>query len=123
MTVNEAREKHELKPLEGGDSNNGTFVQAKNAAMMAEQQQQNGMVENDGEPEIKNPFEEVSEKNDDTTNPFDLYDVDEEDDDTNKGELENSFVKAFDNFLKQGIIMSTNIGIILPLFINFGASL
>ena len=38
MTVNEAREKHELKPLEGGDSpNNGTFVQAKNAAMMAEQ--------------------------------------------------------------------------------------
>lgn len=102
MTVNEAREKHELKPLEGGDSpNNATFVQAKNAAMMAEQQQQNGMVENDGEPEIKNPFEEVSEENDDTTNPFDLYDVDEEDDDTNKGELENSFVKAFDNFLKQ----------------------
>ena len=45
------------------------------------------MVENDGEPEIKNPFEEVSEKNDDTTNPFDLYDVDEEDDDTNKGGL------------------------------------
>ena len=41
MTVNEAREKHELKPLEGGDSpNNATFVQAKNAAMMAEQQQQ-----------------------------------------------------------------------------------
>lgn len=102
MTVNEAREKHELKPLEGGDSpNNATFVQAKNAAMMAEQQQQNRMVENDGEPEMKNPFEEVSEKNDDTTNPFDLYDVDEDDDDTNKGELENSFVKAFDNFLKQ----------------------
>lgn len=102
MTVNEAREKHELKPLEGGDSpNNATFVQAKNAAMMAEQQQQNGMVENDGEPEIKNPFEEVSEKNDDTTNPFDLYDADEEGDDTNKGGLENSFVKAFDNFLKQ----------------------
>jgi hypothetical protein len=49
MTVNEAREKHELKPLEGGDSpNNATFVQAKNAAMMAEQQRQNGMVENDG---------------------------------------------------------------------------
>lgn len=102
MTVNEAREKHELKPLEGGDSpNNATFVQAKNAAMMAEQQRQNGMFENDGEPEIKNPFEEVSEENDDTTNPFDLYDVDEDDDDTNKGELENSFVKAFDNFLKQ----------------------
>lgn len=102
MTVNEAREKHELKPLEGGDSpNNATFVQAKNAAMMAEQQRQNGMVENDGEPEIKNPFEEVGKENDDTTNPFDLYDVDEEDDDTNKGELENSFVKAFDNFLKQ----------------------
>lgn len=102
MTVNEAREKHELKPLEGGDSpNNATFVQAKNVAMMAKQQQQNGMVENDGEPEMKNPFEEVSEKNDDTTNPFDLYDVDEEGDDTNKGELENSFVKAFDNFLKQ----------------------
>lgn len=102
MTVNEAREKHELKPLEGGDSpNNATFVQAKNAAMMAEQQRQNGMVENYGEPEIKNPFEEVSEKNDDTTNPFDLYDADEDDDDTNKGELENSFVKAFDNFLKQ----------------------
>ena len=50
---------------------------------------------------MKNPFEEVSEENDDTTNPFDLYDVDEDDDDTNKGELENSFVKAFDNFLKQ----------------------
>lgn len=89
MTVNEAREKHELKPLEGGDSpNNATFVQNKNAQMMA---QQNSM--NSG-----NMFEEAA--NNESGNPFDLYETEDEDE-TNKGELENSFIKAFDNFLKQ----------------------
>lgn len=85
VTVNEIREKYEMKPLEGGDNpNNATFIQSKNSEAMLKQQAQQGM----GQPE--NPVEEK--------NPFDMYS--EEEDETTKAE-ENSFIKAFDNFLKQ----------------------
>lgn len=89
MTVNEAREKYEMKPLEFGDvPTNATLIQNKNAEAQAEQQkqmqaQQMGMSE-EGE------YEEKDE------NPFDVY---EEEDETSKGGLKETFVKAFDNFL------------------------
>lgn len=91
MTVNEAREKYEMKPLEGGDApNNSAFSQNKNAQAMAQQQAQMGGG--------FNPNEEEGEQN-----PFDLYaeEADEDEDEANKGGLREEFVKAFDNFLKQ----------------------
>ena len=89
-------------PIEGGDViENPTFVQAKNAADMKAQQQQmggNGMM---GMPTVEDE------------NPFDLYgdemvesvtynpDEDSDTNDAEKAEFENTFLKAFDNFLKQ----------------------
>lgn len=90
MTVNEAREKYEMKPLEGGDApNNSAFLQNKNAQAMAQQQAAMGGAPN-GE---KGNAEEQ--------NPFDLYAEEVDEEDTNKGGLREEFVKAFDNFLKQ----------------------
>ena len=90
MTVNEAREKYEMKPLEGGDApNNSTFLQNKNAQAMAQQQAAMGGAPN-GE-----------EGNAEEQNPFDLYAEEVDEEDTNKGGLREEFVKAFDNFLKQ----------------------
>lgn len=90
MTVNEAREKYEMKPLEGGDApNNSAFLQNKNAQAMAQQQADMGSAPN-GE-----------EGNAEEQNPFDLYAEEVDEEDTNKGGLREEFVKAFDNFLKQ----------------------
>lgn len=90
MTVNEAREKYEMKPLEGGDApNNSAFLQNKNAQAMAQQQAAMGGATN-GE-----------EGNAEEQNPFDLYAEEVDEEDTNKGGLREEFVKAFDNFLKQ----------------------
>lgn len=90
MTVNEAREKYEMKPLEGGDApNNSAFLQNKNAQDMAQQQAAMGSAPN-GE-----------EGNAEEQNPFDLYAEEVDEEDTNKGGLREEFVKAFDNFLKQ----------------------
>lgn len=90
MTVNEAREKYEMKPLEGGDApNNSAFLQNKNAQAMAQQQDAMGSAPN-GE-----------EGNAEEQNPFDLYAEEVDEEDTNKGGLREEFVKAFDNFLKQ----------------------
>ena len=90
MTVNEAREKYEMKPLEGGDApNNSAFLQNKNAQAMAQQQAAMGSAPN-GE-----------EGNAEEQNPFDLYAEEVDEEDTNKGGLREEFVKAFDNFLKQ----------------------
>lgn len=90
MTVNEAREKYEMKPLEGGDApNNSAFLQNKNSQAMAQQQAAMGSAPN-GE-----------EGNAEEQNPFDLYAEEVDEEDTNKGGLREEFVKAFDNFLKQ----------------------
>jgi hypothetical protein len=90
MTVNEAREKYEMKPLEGGGApNNSAFLQNKNAQAMAQQQAAMGGAPN-GE-----------EGNAEEQNPFDLYAEEVDEEDTNKGGLREEFVKAFDNFLKQ----------------------
>ena len=90
MTVNEAREKYEMKPLEGGDApNNSAFLQNKNAQAMAQQQAAMGGATNGEEGNVEEQ------------NPFDLYAEEVDEEDTNKGGLREEFVKAFDNFLKQ----------------------
>lgn len=102
QTINEIREKYELKPIEGGDViENSTFLQAKNAADMKAQQQQMG---GNGMMEMSTEYDE---------NPFDLYgdemtdsvtynsDEDSENNEAEKAEFENTLLKAFDNFLKQ----------------------
>lgn len=102
QTINEIREKYELKPIEGGDViENSTFVQAKNAADMKAQQQQMG---DNGMMGMSTEYDE---------NPFDLYgdemtdsvtynsDEDSENNEAEKAEFENTLLKAFDNFLKQ----------------------
>jgi hypothetical protein len=104
MTVNEAREKYEMKPLEFGDvPTNATLIQNKNAEMMAKQgggqgmeMDENGNIKPSSEPKGKEPD---AEEEDEEKNPFDLYAEENDEEDTNKGGLKETFVKAFDNFL------------------------
>ena len=58
---------------------------------------------NEGQPLNPNENNKGNEEEDngEEQNPFDLYANENEEEDTNKSEIENSFVKAFDNFLKQ----------------------
>lgn len=104
QTVNEIREKYELEPLEGGDlPENATFVQAKNAEEQRKQQaqmQQSGMgAAEGGEENYDNMFVDDEGDVEENSNPYDEYAEDE--DDTQKAHIENSFIKAFDNFLKE----------------------
>lgn len=102
QTVNEIREKYELKPLDGGDlPENATFVQAKNAEEQRKQQtkmQQYGMggAESD-EEDYSNMYVDDEGNVEEEPNPYDEYDEDK----TQKAYIENSFIKAFDNFLKE----------------------
>ena len=102
QTINEIREKYELKPIEGGDViENSTFVQAKNAADMKAQQQQmggNGMMGMSNEYD-ENPFDPYGDEMTDSV----TYNSDEdsENNEAEKAEFENTLLKAFDNFLKQ----------------------
>ena len=91
-TVNEIREKYEMKPLEDGDIiENSIYAQARNAAQGLAMQ---GGQEGQGAAPVQNPFEaeEVEEQN-----PFELYE--EEGEDAEKAE--NSFIKAFDYFMEK----------------------
>lgn len=100
-TINEIREKYEMKPLEEGDIiENAVFMQAKNAAAgmgMNGQPLPNaggagGVATEEGEEEeaeSENPFAAFAEGDEEET----------ENEDTEKAE--NSFVKAFDSFLEQ----------------------
>ena len=96
-TINEIREKYEMKPLEGGDIiENAVFVQSKNAAAMGAQ---GGDLSGGGAAPTPDGEEEKVEPE----NPFDLYaegdEEETEDEDTEKAQ--NSFVKAFDAFLEK----------------------
>lgn len=98
QTINEVREKYELKPLEGGDiPENSVYLQAKNAEAQRQQQEkmqaQMGMGGATGAPNQGGDDEE-----DFDMNPFF---VDEESGavSENKAEVENIFIKAFDNFI------------------------
>lgn len=96
-TINEIREKYEMKPLEGGDIiENAVFVQSKNAAVMGAQ---GGDLSGGGAVPTSDGEEEEAEPE----NSFDLYaegdEEETEDEDTEKAQ--NSFVKAFDAFLEK----------------------
>ena len=87
-TINEIREKYEMKPLEEGDIiENAVFMQAKNAA--AGMGMNGQPLPNAGGAEPENPFAAFAEGDEEET----------ENEDTEKAE--NSFVKAFDSFLEQ----------------------
>lgn len=99
MTVNEIREKYDLKPLEGGDQpNNSTYLQAAQAKqqqeMQAQMAAQGGMGGGMGMSAVGGE-EETDE------NPFDVFLNEEDVEEEEKGGLREEFVKAFDNFLKQ----------------------
>ena len=100
QTVNEIREKYELEPLEGGDMpENATFVQAKNAEEQRKQQAQMQQQQMSGGEDYSNMFVDEETGEVEEENPYDEY-ADEED--TEKAQnYENSFIKAFDNFLKE----------------------
>lgn len=96
-TINEIREKYEMKPLEGGDIiENAVFVQSKNAAVM-------GAQGKDLSGGVAVPTPDGEEEEAEPENPFDLYaegdEEETEDEDTEKAQ--NSFVKAFDAFLEK----------------------
>ena len=97
QTVNEIREKYELKPLEYGDiPENSVLISAKNQAQM--QQQQMGMM---GGGEENYGIEEGSSPYDECENPYDEYEENGNVNETEKSELKNIFLKAFDNFLNE----------------------
>lgn len=98
MTVNEVREKYEMKPLEYGDvPTNATLMQNKNAEAAAKQQQQMQQQYGGG------MGQGYDDGGDDEENPFALFVNEDEDEDTGeeKGGLRDEFVKAFDNFLNK----------------------
>lgn len=96
MTINELREKYDLKPLEFGDiPSNSAYLQSKSQAQFA--QQQGGMGMGD-EGSYDNPF--VDEGDDGNyDNPFEDWGEVVEEDETEKSE-KDILVKAFDEFIK-----------------------
>lgn len=108
QTLNEIREKWELEPIEGGDvPENATFIQAKNAAAQQEAMKQQqaqmggGMF---GNEQAQEPSEEDWDNMSfyEEVEPHEQSSEEEDDEQTAKAEhYENSFIKAFDNFLKQ----------------------
>jgi hypothetical protein len=102
QTLNEIREKYDLKPLEDGDIVlNSTYVQSKNAAAM-----QGGMMGGDGSmgaPVEENPFdayEEAGESEDvEEENPFDAYEEDENGEIAMKGDYAQRLSKAIESFI------------------------
>ena len=108
QTLNEIREKWELEPIEGGDvPENATFIQAKNAAAQQEAMKQQqaqmggGMF---GNEQAQEPSEEDWDNMSfyEEVEPHEQSSEEESDEQTAKAEhYENSFIKAFDNFLKQ----------------------
>lgn len=87
VTINETRKKYSMEPVENGDIiENSVYMQAVNAQKL---QQQQDMGEGNGD---ENPFDAYAS----SINPFE-----DKTNEAEKGETENSFVKAFDNFLKQ----------------------
>ena len=92
MKINEIREKWELEPIgeEGEIIENAVYISAKTQAAQATQQ---ANMNGDGE-DTYNPFEEAVSDEDTSDSEYD------NDEDSEKAE-DNSFIKAFDNFLKQ----------------------
>lgn len=107
MTVNEARSKYDLKPLEYGDiPTNSALLQNKNA--MEQKEMQEAMNEQHGEDDYEdeeggyedeggNPFQEEESYEEEDENTWE----DEDEEEAEKGGMKDAFVKAFDNFFEQ----------------------
>lgn len=101
QTLNEIREKYDLKPIDDGDVVlNATYMQAKSQAAM--QQQQAAMMNGGSE----NPFdayeqggEEEGEGGYDGENPFDAYEEDENGNLTMKSDYAQRLTKAIEDFM------------------------
>lgn len=100
QTLNEIREKYDLKPIEDGDVVlNATYMQGKNQAAM--QQQQAAMMGGGG----MNPFDayENEEGGEEAQgveeNPFDEYEEDENGVLTMKGDYAQRLTKAIEDFM------------------------
>jgi hypothetical protein len=93
QTLNEVREKYELKEIEGGDVPlNGTFIQAKNAAeQRAAQEKLNQQAYGGGE-------QYTGEDEDGWTEEMNWDDLTDEEK-AERLEGKNMIIKAFDNFL------------------------
>lgn len=100
QTLNEIREKYDLKPLDEGDVPlNSTFVQVRNAAQM----QQGGMMGGMGGG---NPFEQY-ESGEEEYNPFEDYEEEESGEEgggeeTMKADYNKQLIKALDDFIIGG---------------------
>ena len=114
MTVNEMREKYDLKPLDipGADMpENSILLQAKNSEeqreMQKQMQAQAGMGMGGGQEDTYNQNEyTVSDAGDEEENyeedPYDFLDYsDSEEEEKAVSESKDMIVKAFDNYLKQ----------------------
>ena len=96
QTLNEIREKYDLKPLDDGDIVlNSTYVQSKNQAAM-----QAGGMFGDG---MGNPFDayedEEGEDVEEEENPFDAYEEDENGENAMKGDYAQQLTKAIEDFM------------------------
>ena len=103
MTINELREKYDLKPLEFGDiPSNSAYLQAKSQAQFAQQGAGGEGMMMGGDEEgggYDNPFVGGGDEGDEDENPFEDFGEVVEEDETEKSERDK-LVKAFDNFIK-----------------------
>lgn len=98
QTLNEIREKYDLKPLDDGDIVlNSTYVQSKNQAAM----QAGGMFGGG----MGNPFdayeEEEGEDVEEGGNPFNAYEEDENGENAMKGDYAQQLSKAIQDFMEK----------------------
>lgn len=98
QTLNEIREKYDLKPLEDGDIVlNSTYVQSKNQAAM----QAGGMFGGG----MGNPFaayeDEEGEDVEEEVNPFNAYEEDENGESAMKGDYAQQLSKAIQDFMEK----------------------
>lgn len=96
QTLNEIREKYDLKPLDDGDIVlNSTYVQSKNQAAM----QAGGMFGGG----MGSPFDayegEEGEDVEEEENPFDAYEEDENGENAMKGDYAQQLTKAIEDFM------------------------
>lgn len=99
QTLNEIREKYDLKPIEDGDIVlNATYMQSKNAAaMQAANGFGGGMPEGGAEGEEEDPFAEYEMAAEE--NPYEQYESSEEGELAMKGDYANRLSKALEDFM------------------------
>lgn len=96
QTINEIRQKWDLKEIEHGDIIEDSIYAQQ---LAASQQQQMTSQQTESPSMISSDTEETEENNEEEENPFDLYAEENDTEEEEKGETENIFVKAFESFL------------------------